>query len=239
MKITKVLFYAVALATATFAVNTVTAIGVYIPGDNVLTLSGTYHTQGTITNEAGDFLGYRIVQTPFNTKNVLDALAADLGVTNNGKAGFPTGSFLAIVPDFTTPFSTNHGSAMVKNHNGQSWDVSSYIQYSFASEVILAHGKVSEFTLPAGGVDPAIKYTYLAHFRFEDANHLVDMTGFATESYVNAGLDQFFPSETDVAFSSGSGMIDGKGALITGRAEIKFKPLFPPFPAKGNQATGE
>src|SRR5260221_4211563 len=123
MKITKVLFYALGLGLTVFAANNTEAASIL--GEYVLTLSGTYHTQGTITNESGGFLGYKIDQTPFTTKDILNALAGDLGVTNNGKASFPAGSYLVLTA----------GGATVKNHNGQSWDVSSYIQYSSASDV--------------------------------------------------------------------------------------------------------
>jgi len=224
MKITKVLFYALGLGLTVFAANNTEAVSIL--AEDVLTLSGTYHTQGTITNESGGFLGYKINQTPFTTKDILNALAGDLGVTNNGKASFPAGSYLVLTA----------GGATVKNHNGQSWDVSSYIQYSSASDVSLTTGIPAQ-TLPVGSPDPNLKFTYLAHFRFADANHLVDLTGFATEAQNNS-FDKPLPlSETVVSSASGSGMINGEGALITGRVTIKFEPLF--FQRFGSQAPGE
>jgi hypothetical protein len=234
MKITKVLFYAMGLGLAVFAANEATAAS--IVADDVLTFSGTYHTQGTITNESGGFLGYKINQTPFTTKDILNALAGDLGVTNDGKASFPAGSYLMVTTGRTNGSFAYPGSATVKNHNGQSWDVSSYIQYSFASDVTLTTG-IPAAVLPVGSPDPNLKFTYLAHIRFEDANHLVDLTGFATEAQNNS-FDKPLPlSETVISSASGSGMINGEGALITGRATVKSEPLF--FRALGNQAPGE
>ena len=53
MKNTKVLFSAMALSLTMVTANKVGAIGVFVPGDIVLILNGTYHTQGITTNGAG------------------------------------------------------------------------------------------------------------------------------------------------------------------------------------------
>jgi hypothetical protein len=224
MKFTKILFYAMGLGLTVFAANNTTAASIL--AEDVLTFSGTYHTQGTITNASGGFLGYKINQTPFNTQDILNALARDLGVKNNGTASFPTGSYLAVAASTAT----------VKNHNGQTWDVSSYIQYTSASDVTLTTG-IPASVLPVGSPDPNLKFTYLAHIHFEDADHLIDMTGFATESQTST-LEKPLPlSETVISSATGSGMINGAGALITGRAVIKSEPLF--FVRLGSQAPGE
>ncbi len=174
MKITKVLFYALGLGLTVFAANNAAAVSIL--SEDILTLSGTYHTQGTNTNRSGGFLGYKIDQTPFNTTDILDALAGDLGVKNNGKTGFPAGSYLVVTAGRTNGSFAYPGSATVKNHNGQAWDVSSYINCSFASEVTLTHG-IPAAVLPAGSPDPNLKFIFLVHIHFEDANHLVDVTG--------------------------------------------------------------
>jgi len=234
MKITKVLFYALGLGLTVFAANNTEAVSIL--AEDVLTLSGTYHTQGTITNESGGFLGYKINQTPFTTKDILNALASDLCVTNNGKASFPKGSYVVVTAGLTNGTFAYPGSATVKNHNGQSWDVSSYIQYSFASDVTLTHG-IPVAVLPVGSPDPNLKFVFLVHIHFADANHLVDLTGFANEAQNNSFDKPLFLSETIVSSASGSGMINGEGALITGHATIKSVPLF--FGVLGHQAPGE
>ena len=80
--------------------------------------------------------------------------------------------------------------------------------------------------LPVGAPDPNLKFTFLVHIHFEDANHLVDLTGFGTEAQNNSFDKPLFLSETVISSASGSGMINGEGALITGHATIKSVPLF-------------
>jgi hypothetical protein len=201
--------------------NTASA-ALLMPRDELM-LSITFHTQEIDNVQSGR--RYKIVEITLNTIDVLNALAGDLGVTNNnGRLGFPKGSYLVLLGDKITVVSGSNPLVV--------WDVSAYLQYSLASDVVLGRG-ISPFITPGGDLE-GISYTSLVHIHFEDADHVADFTGFANSQ--PATLQQGLGSDT-VLSASGSGMIDGKPALITAQANLKTAPMLPlnpPPPGPGS-----
>jgi hypothetical protein len=206
MKLTKFLICATVLTLAMFSANKASAL--VLMGDDVLTLSVTFHTQEIDYGQSG--IKYKIVDKTLNTIDVLNALAKDLGVTSNGVVGFPKGSYLVVAGDSNT---------VVKSQSGQIWDVSPYLQYSLASDVVLGHGTAPP--LSPGGVVQGLSYTSLVHVHFEDADHVADFTGLANSQPTGPVP----ASVTSLPAASGSGMLNGKPALITAKATLKFVPL--------------
>jgi hypothetical protein len=218
MKFIKFFICAIALTLAMFSANKASAF--VLIGEDVLTLNITFHTQEIDTNHSAyPGLKYQIVQTTLDTIDVLNALAKDLGVTSNGVAGFPEGSYLVVLGNSNT---------VVKSNSGQTWDVSPYLQYSLASDVILLSGTVPAIS-PAGQAFAGISYTSLVHVHFEDADHVADFTGIAKSQPVGAAPD----SVTCLSSASGSGMLNGTPALITAHANLKFQPLLGPVKLTG------
>ena len=212
MKFNKFFICATVLTLAMFSADKASAL--MIMGDDVLTLSITFHTQEIDFGQSA--ITYKIVEKTLNTIDVLNALAKDLGVTSNGVAGFPGGSYLVVTGDSNT---------VVKTGSGQTWDVSPYLQYSLASDVVLGHGTAPLFTsniaFPSGP-EPLVGVTYmsLVHIHFEDADHMADFTGFA-----NSQPRTFpYPSSDTISSASGSGILNGMPALITAKAGLKFQP---------------
>lgn len=213
---TKLFFCATILTSAALSANKASAL--MIMGEDVLTLSITFHTQEIDNVQSGT--RYKIVEKTLNTIDVLNALAKDLGVTSNGKFGFPKGSYLVLTDKI-----------YVKSTNGQTWDVSAYLQYTLASDVVLGHGTAPQFISNVVSGRPGLElagvsYTSLVHVHFEDADHLADFTGFANSQPV------FWPSasNTGISSASGSGMLNGKPALITAQADLRFQSSFSPLP---------
>jgi hypothetical protein len=186
-----------------------------------LTLSITFHIQEIDNVQSGK--RYKIVETTLNTIDVLNALAKDLGVTNNGVLGFPKGSYLVLLGDKITVVSGSNPLVV--------WDVSAYLQYSLASDVVLGRG-ISPFVTPGGDLE-SLSYTSLVHIHFEDADYVADFTGFANSQPATL---QSLGSDT-VLSASGSGMIDGKPALITAQANLKTAPTLPLNPPPGSNVS--
>ena len=211
MKFTRFFVCVTALTLTMFSAGKASAL--VLMGDDVLTLSVTFHTQKIDTSHAAyPGVKYKIVKTTLDTADVLNALAKDLGVTSNGVVGFPGGSYLVVAGNSNT---------VVKSVSGQTWDVSSYLQYSLASDVVLQSGTVPPMS-PVGQGFAGISYMSLVHVHFEDADYVADFTGIANSQPVN----RVFPdSNTSLLSGSGSGMLNGKPALITAKADLKFQPL--------------
>ena len=208
IKFTKFFICATVLTLAVFSAGNASAL--VMMGEDVLTLSVTFHTQEIdVSHSAYPVVKYKIVETTLDTTDVLNALAKDLRVTSKGVVGFPKGSYLVVASNI-----------LVKSSSGQTWDVSSYLQYSVASDVVLQSGTVPPVS-PVGQAMAGISYTFLAHVHFEDADHVADFTGFANSQPATWQ----YPSNTSISSASGSGMLDGKPALITAQANLKFQPL--------------
>lgn len=219
--LTKALFCTIAMTLTVLSASKAAAFVTL--QEDMLTLSITFHTQEIKADTVHSVMKYRIIETTFDTADVLKALAEDLGVTDNGRPGFPKGSYLVLT-----------GKIYVKDKTGQTWDVSAYLQYSLAADVVLGRG-----TAPIIYVTPnttlslfpdfsGITYMSLVHIHFEDANHLADFTGFANTPGDTLQSD----SHTDISSASGSGMLNGMPALITAHAELTTAPLmvFPGSP---------
>jgi len=215
--LTKILFCAAALGLTMLAASQAAAV-VIEPRDK-LTLSLTFHTQVVDVDTTHSVVKSKIVETTLDTADVLKILAKDLGVTSNGRLGFPQGSYLLLMDGIH-----------VQSPAGQTWDVSAYLQYSLAADVVLVRGTTAlnrampqgmPLTLqPPRPLSGDLTYTSLVHIHFEDANHVADCTGFATTqgaSYTSVGT-------TSISLASGSGLLDGKPALITGHAELAPAP---------------
>jgi hypothetical protein len=215
--LTKNLFGAAALTLAVFSANQAAAIA-FLARD-MLTLSITFHTQEIETDPIHSVVKYKIIETTFDTDDVLKALAEDLGITSHGRVGFPKGSYLLLSDGI-----------WVESLTGQTWDVSAYLQYSLASNVVLGRGtppqaipNTVQSDLPAFPGLPGIAYTSLVHIHFEDANHVADFTGIA-----NTQGDTFISDgRTTISSASGSGMLHGMPALITAHAELTPAPPIP------------
>jgi hypothetical protein len=214
MKFIKFFTCATVLTLAIFSADKASALE--IAGEDVLTLSITFHTQENDISHSPYPVGkYKIVETTLNTTDVLNVLAKDLGVSSNGVVGFPKGSQLVVA---------GGNNAVVKSQSGQTWDVSSYLQYSLASDVVLARGIVPSAS-PVGQETAGLSYMSLVHIHFEDADHVADFTGIANSQPVGAVPDYV----TSLPAASGSGMLNGKAALITAKATLKFQQqLWPP-----------
>lgn len=221
--LTKNLFCATAMTLTVLSANKAAAFVTL--QEDMLTLNITFHTQVIEADTVHSVMKYRIVETPFDTADVLKALAEDLGVTDNGRPGFPKGSYLMLL-----------GKVYVQSKTGQTWDVSAYLQYSLAADVVLGHGTapivyVTPNAFPSSFPDPNfpylfdITYTSLVHIHFEDARHLADFTGFANTQ----GQALLYGGHTDISSASGSGSLNGAPALITANAELTSIVL-PPLP---------
>jgi hypothetical protein len=225
MKFTNLIICATVLTLTAFPADKTSAA--LLIGEDVLTLNVTFHTQEIDSSLSANLGGgplqtgrYKIVETTLDTADVLNALAKDLGVTSNGVAGFPEGSYLVV---------TGISNTMVKSSSyGQTWDVSPYLQYSLGSDVVLLHGTIPPGPYPGGDV-PIIPETFLVHVHFEDADHLADFTGIANSQ--PTGVDP--SSETCLPSASGSGMLNGMPALITAQANLMFQPLQGPVKLAG------
>jgi hypothetical protein len=207
--LTKLFFCAIILTSVVLAASQASAVMIT---KDVLTLSITFHTQEI--DRGPSAIKYKIVEKTLNTIDVLNALAKDLGVTNNnGGFGFPKGSYLQLLDKI-----------YVVSNSGQMWDVSAYLQYTLASDVVLGHGKAPPFG--PGGDLTGISFTSLVHVHFEDADHVADFTGFAHSQPTTFQTS----ADTSISSASGSGMLDGKPALITAQARLKAVPLGGPVP---------
>lgn len=166
----------------------------------------------------------------YNTKNLLSDLATDLGVI------FPTGSRLEV---FTTPYDIGDGnfaiwssgsSVVVTNNNGQSWDVSKYVQVGLVStdSAAMIQGTVGTSYNSTQNVSAL----FLGGFHFEDANKTIDfkgVTSFATKVSAHpAGSQNNLLVNTTLLMKSGAGSQTFPGAgtssaltvgqmLVTGR----------------------
>jgi hypothetical protein len=213
--LTRTLICALALTLTVFSANK--AVAIVVMQRDMLTLSITFGTQKIETDSTHSV--YKIVETTLDTADVLKLLAEDLDVTSNGKSEFPKGSYLLLTDRI-----------YVQSLTGQTWDVSAYLQYSLAANVVLGHG-TTPLNQPIPQATPnniqyvfpdlsGITYTSLVHIHFEDANHVADFTGFANTqgaSYESTGT-------TSISSASGSGMLDGMPALVTAHAELTDAP---------------
>jgi hypothetical protein len=209
------LFFCAAILTSV-ALSDNKASAASILTKDVLTLSITFHTQEIDNFKSGK--RYKIVETTLNTIDVLNALAKDLGVTNNGVLGFPKGSFLWLSGDKITVVS---GSDQVG-----AWDVSDYLQYSLASDVVLGRGTIPGAIPIGAGPQDYLSTISLVHVHFEDADYVAHFTGFANSQPATL-RSPLSISNTSISPASGSGMIDGKPALITAEANVESQPLTP------------
>ena len=181
----------------------------------VFKLNITFYTQQMHTNTAHSSVDYKIAETTLDTADLLKIMAEDLGVTNNGAAGFPKDSYFALSDGI-----------YVQSPAGQTWNVSAYLQYS-STNVVLSRGTATLYSITPDNLELAapeqssVTYISLAHVHFEDAKHLADFTGFTSTrdgTLATAG-------KMNMPSAPGSGSLNGLPALIAGEAEFTAMPL--------------